>query len=87
MRVRRDEVQHQIQHEEEEKSKLQQEIAVLTKQLAQLNSSLARKVRSVVTAFHAMVLPTTTKLCTGRASHAHDEPPPCDVFDVASMPC
>ena len=44
MRVRRDEVQHQIQGEEEEKSRLQQEIAILTKQLAQLNSSLARKV-------------------------------------------
>ena len=51
MRVRRDEVQHQIQHEEEEKSKLQQEVAVLTKQLAQLNSSLARKVCPIFTTF------------------------------------
>ena len=44
MRVRRDEVQRQIQAEEEDKGRLQQEISVLTKQLAQLNSSLARKV-------------------------------------------
>ena len=44
MRQRREEVQAQIQGEEEEKAKLQQEISVLTKQLAQLNSSLARKV-------------------------------------------
>ena len=50
MRVRREEVQRQIQAEEEDKARLQQEISVLTKQLAQLNSSLARKVRPAVLA-------------------------------------
>lgn len=44
MRVRREEVQRQIQDEEVEKGKIQQDLAVLTKRLAQINNSLARKV-------------------------------------------
>ena len=45
MRVRREEVQRQIQDEEVEKGKIQQDLAVLTKRLGQINNSLARKVR------------------------------------------
>ncbi|KAK9810918.1 hypothetical protein WJX73_008364 [Symbiochloris irregularis] len=44
MRVRREEVQRQIQDEEVEKGKIQQDLAVLTKRLGQINNSLARKV-------------------------------------------
>lgn len=43
--MRREEVQRQIQDEEVEKGKIQQDLAVLTKRLAQINNSLARKVR------------------------------------------
>ena len=44
MREKREEVQKQIRDEEAEKSKLQQDLQVLTKRLAHINDALARKV-------------------------------------------
>jgi hypothetical protein len=35
----------QVQREEEEKTKIQNDLTVLTKRLAQINDSIARKVR------------------------------------------
>ena len=47
LREKREEVQKQIRDEEAEKSKLQQDLQVLTKRLAHINDALARKVRDV----------------------------------------
>lgn len=44
LREKREEVQKQIRDEEAEKSKLQQDLQVLTKRLAHINDALARKV-------------------------------------------
>lgn len=48
LREKREEVQKQIRDEEAEKSKLQQDLQVLTKRLAHINDALARKVRDDV---------------------------------------
>ncbi|KAL3159635.1 DCC-interacting protein 13-beta [Trebouxia sp. C0009 RCD-2024] len=44
LREKREEVQKQIRDEEAEKSKLQQDLQVLTKRLAHINDALARKI-------------------------------------------
>eukprot|EP00854_Cymbomonas_tetramitiformis_P027491 gene27491-33907_t len=46
LRDKRDEINRQIQREEEEKAKIQNDLTVLTKRLAQINDSIARKVTS-----------------------------------------
>lgn len=44
LREKRDEIQLQIAEEEAEKNKIQQDLQLLTKRLAHVNDSLARKV-------------------------------------------
>jgi Sjoegren syndrome nuclear autoantigen 1 len=44
LREKRDEIQLQIAEEESEKNKIQQDLQLLTKRLAHVNDSLARKV-------------------------------------------
>ena len=46
LREKREEIQRQVVKEEEEKAKIQQDLAVLNKRLSQLNDSVARKVAS-----------------------------------------
>eukprot|EP00959_Pyramimonas_sp_CCMP1952_P205826 4304268-Pyramimonas_sp.AAC.2 len=46
LRDKREEISKQITREEEEKSKIQNDLTVLTKRLAQINDSIARKVAS-----------------------------------------
>eukprot|EP00744_Colponema_vietnamica_P002776 GILI01004319.1.p2 GENE.GILI01004319.1~~GILI01004319.1.p2 ORF type:complete len:113 (-),score=20.75 GILI01004319.1:277-615(-) len=46
LREKREELNNQILKEEEEKQKIQKDIAVLTERLAKINESLARKVQS-----------------------------------------
>mmetsp|Transcript_16971 Transcript_16971/g.20459 ORF Transcript_16971/g.20459 Transcript_16971/m.20459 type:complete len:118 (-) Transcript_16971:351-704(-) len=46
LRDKRDEINRQIQREEEEKAKIQNDLTVLTKRLAQTNDQIARKVTS-----------------------------------------
>lgn len=46
LREKREEVSKQIKMEEEEKVKIQNDLQVLTKRLAAINDTLARKVRS-----------------------------------------
>eukprot|EP00884_Botryococcus_braunii_P017604 jgi/Botrbrau1/4527/Bobra.60_2s0017.1 len=46
LREKRDEIQLQIAEEEAEKNKIQQDLQVLTKRLAHVNDSLARKMSS-----------------------------------------
>jgi Sjoegren syndrome nuclear autoantigen 1 len=46
LRDKREEIGKQITREEEEKSKIQNDLTVLTKRLAQINDSIARKVAS-----------------------------------------
>lgn len=46
LREKRDEINRQIMKEEEEKSKIQNDLAVLTKRLSHLNDSIARKTAS-----------------------------------------
>ncbi|XP_068104762.1 microtubule nucleation factor SSNA1 [Hyperolius riggenbachi] len=43
---KRDELNRQIQHEEDEKNKLQNDIRILTEKLSKVNESLARKMAS-----------------------------------------
>lgn len=47
LREKREEVQKQIRDEEAEKSKLQQDLQILTKRLAHINDALARKVGQI----------------------------------------
>lgn len=47
LREKREEISKQIRDEESEKAKIQQDLQILTKRLAQINESLARKVRTV----------------------------------------
>lgn len=44
--TKRDELQKQILSEEEEKTKIQNDIRILTERLAKINESLARKIAS-----------------------------------------
>lgn len=46
LREKREEIQRQVVKEEEEKAKIQSDLAVLNKRLAQLNDSIARKLSS-----------------------------------------
>ncbi|CAN2391293.1 syndrome nuclear autoantigen 1, partial [Pristimantis euphronides] len=43
---KREELNHQIQQEEEEKNKLQNDIRILTEKMSRVNESLARKMAS-----------------------------------------
>ena len=45
LREKREEINKQIKEEESEKTKIQQDLQILTKRLSQINDSLARKVR------------------------------------------
>jgi len=44
LRDKREEINKQVMREEEEKTKIQNDLTVLTKRLAQINDSIARKV-------------------------------------------
>eukprot|EP00899_Mesostigma_viride_P020137 jgi/Mesvir1/28124/Mv04702-RA.1 len=44
LKEKREEIARQLQKEEEEKSKIQNDLTILTKRLSQINDSLARKV-------------------------------------------
>lgn len=46
MCTKRDELQKQVLSEEEEKTKIQNDIRILTERLAKINESLARKIAS-----------------------------------------
>mmetsp|Transcript_17245 Transcript_17245/g.23826 ORF Transcript_17245/g.23826 Transcript_17245/m.23826 type:complete len:116 (+) Transcript_17245:178-525(+) len=46
LRDKREEINKQIVREEEEKTKIQNDLTVLTKRLAQINDSIARKIHS-----------------------------------------
>ena len=46
LREKREELNRQILHEEEEKMKIQKELAILTDRLQRLNESLVRKVQA-----------------------------------------
>ena len=55
LREKREEINQQITDEEDEKSKVQSDLTVLSKRLTTLNDSIARKVRTRETPFaHAL---------------------------------
>eukprot|EP01036_Dinobryon_divergens_P029436 gene29436-38530_t len=46
LREKREEINRQILHDEEEKAKIQRDLSVLTDRLSKINESLARKVQA-----------------------------------------
>lgn len=68
LREKRDEILKQLREDDAEKAKITQELQILTKRLAQVNESIARKVRlRRLRAFESGAATSGTRACRGHA--------------------